>query len=129
MSVTPYLTHALLPAGTDLTGLGARVARHAGGEVGLRPGDRAGEVAFGGYRFFIALDDGTGEGSELAGLRDVILTVATDAERGQMFGAVLSFGSLSPDPDHFNDAALLMEAVGALCPGAVLFDPQSGERI
>lgn len=131
MSVTPYLTHALLPAGTDLTGLGARVARHAGGEVSLRPGDRAGEVAFGGYRFFITLDDGTGEGSELSGLRDVILTVATDDERRKSFGAVLTFGGLSPDPDldHFNDAALLLDAVEALCPGAVLFDPQSGGRI
>jgi hypothetical protein len=131
MSVTPYLTHALLPAGTDLTGLGARVARHAGAEATLRPGDRAGEVAFGGYRFFIALDDGTGNGSELAELRDVILTVATDAERRQTFGAVLTFGGLSPDPDleHFNDAALLLDAVEAVCPGAVLFDPQSGGRI
>lgn len=131
MSVTPYLTHALLPAGTDLGGLGARVARHAGAEAALRPGDRAGEVAFGGYRFFLALDDGSAEGSELAGLRDVILTVATDAERSERFGAVLTFGGLSPDPDldHFNDAALLMEAVEALCPHAILFDPQSGERI
>ncbi len=61
----------------------------------------------------------------------MILTVATDAERRQTFGAVLTFGGLSPDPDldHFNDAVLLMEAVEALCPGAVLFDPQSGERI
>ncbi len=61
----------------------------------------------------------------------MILTVATDAERRQTFGAVLTFGGLSPDADldHFNDAVLLMEAVEALCPGAVLFDPQSGERI
>ncbi|GGK92446.1 hypothetical protein [Deinococcus radiotolerans] len=61
----------------------------------------------------------------------MILKVATDAERGQTFEAVLTFGGLSPDPtlDHFNDAVFLMEAVEALCPGAVLFDPQSGERI
>lgn len=67
----------------------------------------------------------------MSGLRDVILTVATDDERGQTFGAVLTFGGLSPDPDldHFNDAALLLDAVEALCPGAVLLDPQSGERI
>ncbi|ALW89206.1 hypothetical protein [Deinococcus actinosclerus] len=64
MNVPPSLTHALLPAGTDLGGLGARVARHAGVGLSLRPGDRAREVAF-----------------------------------------------------------------GALCPGAVLFDPQSAERI
>ncbi|AWT35992.1 hypothetical protein GCM10008956_02850 [Deinococcus arenae] len=131
MSVTPSLTHALLPAGTDLSGLGARVARHAGGEASLRPGDRAGEVAFGGYRFFLVLGDGTGACSELGELRDVILKVATDDERGQTFGAVLTFGGLSPDPDmdHFNDAVFLMEEVEALCPGAILFDPQSGERI
>ncbi len=38
MSVTPSLTHALLPVNTDLGALGARVARHAGGEASLRPG-------------------------------------------------------------------------------------------
>ena len=38
MNVTPSLTHAFLPASDDLSGLGARVARHAGGEASLHPG-------------------------------------------------------------------------------------------
>ncbi|WP_309573186.1 hypothetical protein [Deinococcus sp.] len=132
MGVTPYLAHALLPAESELTDVMARIATQAGGVLATPGSATAAKVRFGSYPFFVALDDGSLPLTELPETRAHILeTIATDAERECDYVAVLTIGGgkSDPDMDHFNDSVLLMETIEILFPGAILFDPQSGDRI
>ncbi|GGS13947.1 hypothetical protein [Deinococcus knuensis] len=130
--MTPYLAHALLPAGSDLTDVMARIAVQAGGMLAASGPIRAAEVRFGSYPFFIAIDDGSLPESEFGATRAHMLEiVGTEAERQREYVAVVTVSGRKPDPDmdHFNDSLLLLETIEVLFPGAILFDPQSGNRI
>ncbi len=90
------------------------------------------EIHFGHYGFFIGLDHDPDESPDLLETTaDILAAAGTPQEQTRRFPYLLTFGGMNPDPemDFFNESLFVAQAIEILFPGAVLYDPQTGERL
>ncbi|GGR24579.1 hypothetical protein [Deinococcus ruber] len=123
---------ALLPEAADLTDIPERLAALLGHSVTVRCGVGLPQILFGKYGFFIALDADSAVNPDLDGVAARTLkAVGTPEEQIRKYPYLLSIGGTKSDPqmNHFNDSIFLAEAVERLFPGAILYHPETLERM